>query len=916
MSDSSGNWFSRFKKVSPPGPKPNLGVAPKPTPEQSFQPGAAYKKGDLIGQKYEVYGVLGTGGCGVVYLVYSHELGEVYAMKTFRDEFLADQEVRKRFQKEASVWVELGRYHYLVRAIGVVEVSGRLYILMEHIAPNEEGLNSLEGYLQRQPPDLAQSLRWAIQICHGMEYAYSKGVRAHRDLKPANIMIAHDMTAKITDFGLAGVLSESPAARAVGLSAQPGRPGLSGQTMLGTGFGTPAYMAPEQFDNAAVCDERSDIYSFGVVLYQMAVGGRLPFLAPAGADVWQAMRQLHRESAVPRLDSPLFPIIQRCLEKSPGNRYQTFKELRKGLEPLLQHQTGEVVIPQQLTELQVWEWTNKGTSLDTLGRHEEAIRCFDKALELDPRFVGAWSNKGNSLTDLGRNEEAILCCDKALELDPRNVDAWNNKGNSLNSLERFEEAIRCFDKAMELGPRNAVIWSNKGGSLHSLGRHGEAILCIDTAMELDQRNAVIWSNKGGSLDSLGRHEEAIFCCDKALELDPRNVDAWTNKGASLGSLERFEEAILCLDTALELDPRNAVIWSNKGKTLGSLERFEEAIRCFHKALEFNPRYADAWYNKGVCLGSLGRHEEAIHCYDKSLEPDSRNAASWINKALAEDILGQRQKATVSYQQFLKLAPVQYAKQIEYASKRLLELGGKNPNPSDAPQPTLELDPHDVVAWTNKGNSLTSLGRHEEALDFFDKALALDPHNAVAWYNKGVCLGSLGRHEEAIHCYDKVLELDPRDAHTWTNKGNSLYSLGRYEDAVHCYNKALEFDPHDVVALTNKGNSLTSLGRHEEALGFFNKALALDAHNVNAWTNKGASLLSLGRFEEALSCYDKALELDPRDVDAWVGKAMAEDALSKWREAAHSYQQFLALDPSQQYAKQIEYARKRLPELGK
>jgi len=167
--------------------------------------GIPYKKGDLIGQKYEVYGVLGRGGFGIVYLVYSHETGDVYALKTFRDEYFQDGEIRELFRREANVWVHLERHPYIVRAYFVDEVEGRLYIAMEYIAPNKQGLNSLEGYLERQPPDLAQSLRWTIQFCHGMEYAYSKGVRCHRDIKPDNIMISTDKTVKISDFGLAGV---------------------------------------------------------------------------------------------------------------------------------------------------------------------------------------------------------------------------------------------------------------------------------------------------------------------------------------------------------------------------------------------------------------------------------------------------------------------------------------------------------------------------------------------------------------------------------------------------------------------------------------------------------------------------------------------------------------------------------------
>ena len=109
MSDSSGNWFSKlFMKVSQPEPQPQPqpqrepAVLPRPTPQPSLIPGTTYKKGDLIGQKYKVYGILGRGGFGVVYRVYARELSGVYALKTFLDEYLADQEIKKRFYKELS----------------------------------------------------------------------------------------------------------------------------------------------------------------------------------------------------------------------------------------------------------------------------------------------------------------------------------------------------------------------------------------------------------------------------------------------------------------------------------------------------------------------------------------------------------------------------------------------------------------------------------------------------------------------------------------------------------------------------------------------------------------------------------------------------------------------------------------------
>ena len=254
---------------------------------------------------------------------------------------------------------------------------------MEHIAPDDEGLNTLEGYLRRRPPDLAQSLRWAIQFCHGMGWAYSKGIKAHRDIKPANIMIGQDKAVKISDFGLAGFIGISKAFSGIKINPQRNISGEAYQTMEGSAFGTPPYMPPEQFENAAGCDERSDIYSFGIVLYQMASGGKLPFLPDVSGsgegDVFHKWYMLHSKASIPRLKSPLFPIIFRCLEKKPINRYFSFKELRRDFETLLKKQTGEVVRLPELKELEAWEWSNKGTSLDRLGKHQEAIACHDRA---------------------------------------------------------------------------------------------------------------------------------------------------------------------------------------------------------------------------------------------------------------------------------------------------------------------------------------------------------------------------------------------------------------------------------------------------------------------------------------------------------------------------------------------------------
>jgi tetratricopeptide (TPR) repeat protein/tRNA A-37 threonylcarbamoyl transferase component Bud32 len=716
-------------------------------------PGTPYKKGDFIGKKYEVHDVLGKGGFGIVYLVYSHETKWVYALKTFRDEYLEDTAARERFRKEAQVWVDLERHPYLVGASFVDEVNGRLYIAMDHIAPDEQGLNTLQGYLEQKPPDLAQSLRWSIQFCYGMEYACSRSIRAHRDIKPANIMIAQDKTVKITDFGLAGVLSISRALTGFKPSGEQGRFGLSGQTIEGTGFGTPEYMPPEQFVNAAGCDQRSDVYSFGITLYQMISGGRLPFTAPERT--FSAWHKAHVESAVLDTGSPLSNVVRKCLEKEPARRYATFSALRAELEPLLRSQTGEVVKPTELKALEAWEWCNKGVSLKNLGRHEEAIHCYDRALEIDPRYRTAWCNKGSALDDLGRHEEAIHCYDRALEIDPRYRTAWCNKGNALDDLGRHEEAIHCYDRALEIDQRFATAWSNKGVSLDALGRYEEAIPCYDRALEIDPRYTYAWFNKGNGLRILNRHEEAVCCFDRALGIDPRFAGAWCNKGVSLKRLRRYEEAIHCYDRALEIDPRDVIAWCDKGYCLRDLGRYEDAIRCFDRALEIGPRDDFVWYNKGLCLNGLGRHEEAVHCYDRALEIDPRDVRGWSGKGDSLGRLGRNEEAIRSYDR------------------------------------ALEIDPRYTYAWFGKGHSLCRVDRREEAVRCYDRALEIDARHSLFWYNfKGKPLNRPGQYEKAISCYDRALEVDPRRALAWYSRALAEELLGRKQDAVCSYRQFL------------------------------------------------------------------------------------------------------------------------------
>jgi serine/threonine protein kinase len=439
-------------------------------------PGAVYKKGDVIGTSYLVLGVLGLGGFSVVYLVYSKETREVYALKTLRDDFLEDHETRKQFHTEAKVWINLDRHPYVVRAHFIDELAGRLYIGMEYIEPDEDGINSVEGYLARRPPDTAQSLRWAVQFCHGMEHAYERGIRCHRDVKPANIMIDRQGDVKITDFGFADVIDHTRAR-----AATDPRNRLKKSADY-TGFGTPMYMPPEQFQNALRCDQRSDIYSFGVVMYQMFSKGRLPYETHASiqntrtdaSTLWKEMHRLHTDARVVTLSTPAFPVLLRCLQKDPSARYQSFKELRADLDPILKKVTGATVTPNHSNRLQAWELYNKAYSLSSLGQLDEAIACYDKVVALEPENVDAWNNRGVCLRKQGKFERALESYTRAVTIDKASVAGLSNRGNCLYSLGRHKEARVDLLRAIELDPRNESAWLNRAIVEEKLGLASDA----------------------------------------------------------------------------------------------------------------------------------------------------------------------------------------------------------------------------------------------------------------------------------------------------------------------------------------------------------------------------------------------------------------------------------------------------------
>jgi serine/threonine protein kinase len=363
---------------------------------------AQWKIGDRIQNRWEIYRILG-GGMGIVYIVYDHEWHEPFALKTFQDDIFAqDPKIATSFEWEALAWVNLDVHQNITQARFVQTIEGKPFLFLEFVSGGD--LSDWIG-TPRLMQDLPQVLSFAIQLCDGMIHAMSKGIKAHRDIKPKNCLITQDNTLKVTDFGLAKIFDETRMGES-GRESQDRRQEAielsTGMTCTGEGAGTREYIAPEQFDDVKHVDVRADIYSFGIMLFEM-VTGRLPF----EGGTWEEFERLHKNQAPPSLPATLpadlASVIHTCLSKDPSHRFEDFSSVRERLARSYEALTRKPA-PQPVagTQLDAEQLSNKGASLCELGRVEDAMACYDRAIEIDPRYAPAWYNKGDALLNLGR----------------------------------------------------------------------------------------------------------------------------------------------------------------------------------------------------------------------------------------------------------------------------------------------------------------------------------------------------------------------------------------------------------------------------------------------------------------------------------------------------------------------------------
>lgn len=459
----------------------------------------------VLSGKYEILSLLGSGGNGDVYLVWSRETTSLYALKTIRAEVAVNPTVRQSFRNEAYAWIGLGEHLNIAKAYFFEELKDRLYIIMAYIEGDDNGEGpSLSDRMASSPVTLENICLWFCQIADGLRHAYDHGIRAHRDIKPGNILIGRDGMARVSDFGLA----------------------VTEEMVSASGFrdghieGTPLFMAPEQFISSNECDQRSDIYSLGITLY-LAASGTLPFLPHFIPKVPQEMnryfsevRNMHEQAQPKALTSPLWQIIQRCMCKCREDRFSDIDEFRAALVALASQQG--LAVPQYTGAKQnAWVLRDQGNTFMRLRKYPEAIKAFDEFLTIFPdesvifnravclENIGQYTealkgyenfvlrndvkglvNSSNCLRKLGRKDEALLYAQKAVQHAPKDVDCWILLGNAAFSLQMWEKAMCAYQSAHKVDSNAPTPAYNLGLAAERSGNTGDARLAYAMFLKL------------------------------------------------------------------------------------------------------------------------------------------------------------------------------------------------------------------------------------------------------------------------------------------------------------------------------------------------------------------------------------------------------------------------------------------------
>jgi serine/threonine protein kinase/tetratricopeptide (TPR) repeat protein len=841
-----------------------------------------FAEGARIGH-YVIRSMIGSGGMGEVYEAEDERLLRPVAIKFIRRQGHAGALAERRFLREARMASQMNHPN-VVTVYEIVETDEHTYIVMEFV----RGRN-LRGLIRSGQLSPEAALDAAIQTADALSEAHARGI-IHRDIKPENIIINERGRVKLLDFGLAKAVEESRPY--TGETAATEAADLEHLTDSGVVVGTIPYMSPEQIRKEKPLDQTTDVFSFGIVLYEMLTGEH-PFRGDnvfiVGASILSA-EPVKTDALEGRLPPAAARLFKRLLEKDRRRRVSSFGEIKRELESLkaeLGRREGRD------TESVLANTLRLGPSdLERLSQHAPAPSAQHAHTHSASKSVHSLlSAISGPPTVLVLPFEAVGSSDEVSFIGIGLASVITTDLAKIGGLSVLSKAVGTGLALEQAGRDRREQARAMGANIILEGevqRAGGRLRITARLIEVESARAIWGGQYRGDESELFEIQDKV--CEGVAEAlkvgvseevrgrlaQPAtvNLDAFELYSKGRAFLERRDHvgnldfAIQMFEEALKLDPDFALAHAGLGEAFWmKYEATKDAVWVGRaesesdRALVLDPNQPQVHVSLGIVYHGTGALAEAVEEFRCAVElqPLNDNAHRWLGQCYSQT--GEPERAREHFERAVEIRPGYW-------------------------------ENHNVL-----GNFYYAQGLYEKAAAQYRRVIRIQPDSHHGYNNLGAMYLLLGRYAEAAAMHRRAIEIHPA-AIAYDNLGTAYFYLERYEEARAAYARAIELNPTGEVAYMNLGHALLGLGRAEEARGQYRLALGIMEEALKVRSNDARLLrrlavcqAQLGDERAALANIERAASLDPEDVTTIYKRAVvyaltgrAEESLTHLREA--------------------------------